>query len=81
MDYGRKNDLETIYKAYKKAGSINEKQKYERLIHKLTNEDAYTKKMREQLIKAMRASDAKSVKRLSDMLHKHDHTRLGGQKF
>jgi len=57
LDYGRKADLDELYDAYQGARSSTEKQKVERLMNTILMENKATRQLRDELMKAVRASD------------------------
>lgn len=64
MDAGRKFDLEEITRAIKRARTINEREYYERIGHRLINESAPIRSLREELIRCMRANDIPKIRRI-----------------
>lgn len=65
MDAGRKFDLEELAEAIKNARSSGEKQLYEKLIHKILSESEDLKYWRENLLRAIRINDKKTVHRIN----------------
>ena len=81
MDHGRKADLDMLYKATKAAQTGFHKKRYEKLIHNIRSEDRETMRIREQLIRAVRASDEYSIKKFSEILNRKKHKSLNGRQY
>lgn len=70
MDYGRQQDYLELTKALKNAGSRQEQEKLEKIMYRIVNESAPIKSLRDTLIKAMRAHDLPTVKRVQQHINK-----------
>jgi hypothetical protein len=73
IDYGRKKDLEELAEAMKNAKSTADYEHYEKIAYRILNESDQIKRLREQLIKAMRAGDNEGVEDLTRFIQ---HIRM-----
>ena len=68
IDAGRKYDLEEIYKLRRSSRNIPEREKFEKMADKIMRENGAVRSRREDLIKAIRGNDIRSIKRLNHEL-------------
>jgi len=81
MDGTRRADLEILYKSLDKAETLVERQLVQRIINNINNEDEFERKYREQLVKAVKASDKYSIKKISEILFIHHQQKVNGKQF
>lgn len=68
IDYGRQNDIQELAQAISEAKTQGEREYYEKIAHKILNESDRIKHLREQLIKASRANDRRTIEKICNRI-------------
>jgi hypothetical protein len=81
MDGTRNADLEILYKGLHQAETLQQRQIIEKIINNIHHEDEFERKYREQLVRAVKANDKYSIKKISEILFSHRQQKVNGRQF
>jgi len=81
MDKSRQYDLEELYHLRKSAKNGMEREKYEKAAANIMRENGAVRERREQLIKAVRSDDIRSIKRLNHELRMIQANQTYGKDY
>lgn len=70
LDYGRLQDLEDLTKAIKEAGSQAQKDHLKAIMERILSQSVTVSSLRNDLIRASRVGDERTVKRLVDHIQR-----------
>jgi len=68
VDKSRQYDLEELYHLRKSAKNGIERERFEKVANKIMRENGAVRERREQLIRAVRSDDIRSIKRINHKL-------------
>ena len=68
VDKSRQYDLEELYHLRKSAKNVIERERFEKVADKIMRENRAVRERREQLIRAVRSDDIRSIKHLNHEL-------------
>ena len=76
MDYTRDGDLEELYNARESAGSTEEAEKIDKIMHDIKEQDdEELNDERKELVGAVRTKDGRTAKRLSERIKIMSHKK------
>jgi hypothetical protein len=81
IDRGRQYDLEELYELRRTAQNGYWRDLYDKTIYKIMNESPETRAYREDLIKAVRGNDIRSIKRINWKLRQILADSNGGRDY
>ena len=81
VDKSRQYDLEELYHLRKSAKNGMEREKYEKVAANIMRENGVVRERREQLIKAVRSDDIRSIKRLNHELRMIQANQTYGKDY
>ena len=81
VDKSRQYDLEELYHLRKSAKNGMEREKYEKVAANIMRENGAVRERREQLIKAVRSDDIRSIKRLNHELRMIQANQTYGKDY
>lgn len=81
LDYGRLQDLEDLTKAIKEAQTQGERDHLKKIMERILSQSVSVTSLRNDLIKATKAGDDRTVKRLTDHIQRVRQEETAGHSW